>query len=294
MTIEEMKKAKEELGYGYEKLAEVCGLSTEGIRRIFLGRTKRPRASTLAALESVLGCVLDDADGGCNTDDGHDKNTECDTDNEYDVGGQIVHESASVYGKVPDEKQGKCTVEDYFNLPKELRCELIDGVLYNMAEPSLAHQITACEVYSQIRTQIEKRNGACLPVLAPVSVRLFEEEETVIVPDFLIACDRNKVKRWGILGAPDFVMEVLSPSTGKRDATLKLEKYRQAGVQEYWMLDLRKKVMIVYRMAKEATPGVHPLSGTLGLHIYNEEVAVNLDALSEIIDEYDRPMLSES
>ena len=108
----------------------------------------------------------------------------------------------------------------------------------------------------------------------------------MVQPDVMIICDREKVHLFGIFGAPDFVLEVLSLSTRKKDLTIKLSKYIEAGVRECWIIDPKKKLLIVYDFKEEGLPCIYPLKGQVGLSIYEGDLKVDLDVIEEIIEDY--------
>ena len=179
-------------------------------------------------------------------------------------------------------------MEDYYALPDERRVELINGVIYDMPSPLFVHQMIAGEIYAQIREYIEKNKGECVPAIAPVDVQLDCDNKTMVQPDVLIICDSGKIQRFGIFGAPDFVLEILSDGTRKKDLTLKLSKYIEAGVREYWIIDPKKKLLLTYNFLEEGMPCIYPLEGEVGLIIYEEKLKINLQKIAEIIEKYDR------
>jgi len=137
------------------------------------------------------------------------------------------------------------TYADYAAWDDDVRCELIDGVVYNMAAPHHEHQDVLGEIFHQFKTHLKGKT--CKPYIFPIDVRLFADnpfkrDDTVVQPDMIVVCDPSKLGKKGtILGAPDFVLEVLSPSSGKMDTLLKFKKYQEAGVREYWMVDMQSE-----------------------------------------------------
>ena len=130
-----------------------------------------------------------------------------------------------VYYVATKKKQGEYTIEDYRKLPEDERAELIDGTIYDMAAPLSVHQLLASKIYSSLAGYIEKNQDACIPMFAPVDVQLDQDDKTMVQPDLMIVCDRKKLTRQGVFGAPDFIIEILSESTRKKDSYLKLMKY---------------------------------------------------------------------
>jgi Uma2 family endonuclease len=188
----------------------------------------------------------------------------------------------------PTKKQGEYTTAEYYALPEEKRVELIDGVFYDMSAPTFVHQGIAGELHRQIANFIRENKGECIARVSPVDVRLDCDDRTMVQPDIVIVCDKSKIKRWGIMGAPDFVVEVLSPSTGRKDRHKKLAKYLNAGVREYWLIDPDKKVLFAYNFEDEEmiTPMIRGLSGKMPVGIYEGRLEIDLDLVAEMIEEY--------
>lgn len=223
MTVQEMKERKKELGYSNAMVAELSGVPLGTVQKIFSGATASPRYETLRALEAVL------------------KKKSAYSFSEGD--GSRVEESAAPY---LTKKQGEYTLEDYYNLPEDQRFELIDGVIYDMTAPTTIHQSILGRVHAHLLYHIDAKGGQCIPMISPVDVQLDCDDKTMVEPDVIIVCDRNKIIRRCVYGAPDFVMEVLSKSTKKKDMFIKLNKYLNAGVREYWMVDPDKKTVMIY------------------------------------------------
>ena len=222
MTIEEMKRIKKEKGYSYAQIARMSKVPLGTVQKVFSGETASPRYDTLMALESFfMG---------------------------EDMEGSLLREEAAVY-KV-NRRQGEYSVEDYYALPEDKRVELIDGVFYDMSAPSFVHQRIGGEIYRQIANFIFENRGSCIPLMSPVDVRLDCDDKTMVQPDVVLLCDQGKIMKWGIMGAPDFVLEVLSASTKRKDCIKKLDKYMEAGVKEYWMIDPYQRKLIVYEFEK--------------------------------------------
>ncbi len=194
-----------------------------------------------------------------------------------------VEEAQYKYGNPPEKKQGEYTLEDYYALPDERRVELIDGVIYDMSAPTPLHQLIGGEVYTAIRKYIEEKGGSCLPFYAPVDVRLDCDDKTMVQPDVLILCDDAKKTKRYIMGAPDFCLEVISESTCRKDYIKKLQKYTDAGVKEYWIIDPFRKILLVHHWKDDYAPHMYPLQGTVGLALYDNELQIALDAIADLI-----------
>ena len=139
------------------------------------------------------------------------------------------------------------TEDDYYNLPENVRAELIDGYLiYNQAAPSRTHQTILGELYLTISQYIKSKNGFCKVYPASFAVQLSEDRKTIIEPDISVICDRNKLTDKGCTGAPDWIIEIVSPSTSSHDYITKLNLYATAKVREYWIVDPSKESIFVY------------------------------------------------
>jgi Uma2 family endonuclease len=145
------------------------------------------------------------------------------------------------------------TYGDYLAWPEDVRYELIDGVAYLMAPaPSRVHQEVVGELYRQTANALV--GTRCRPYMAPFDVRLpkgnegDDQVDTVVQPDLLVVCDAAKLDERGARGAPDWVVEVLSPTTASHDQTLKLAAYERAGVPEVWLVHPIDRVVGVYRI----------------------------------------------
>lgn len=181
------------------------------------------------------------------------------------------------------KKQGEYTLEDYYALPDERRVELIDGVIYDMSAPTTIHQIIGLKIWHQLESYIQSKKGACIPFAAPVDVQLDCDDRTMVQPDVLVVCDRNKIIKRCVYGAPDFVVEVLSPSTKRKDGIIKLSKYISAGVREYWIVDPDKKQVVVYDFQKEDYPVIYGFGGEIPVGIFDGECRVDFAEIYEYI-----------
>lgn len=145
------------------------------------------------------------------------------------------------------------TTEDIYNLPEGTRAELIDGQIYYMAPPSRKHQSIAGKLFAAISHYIESKDGTCEPYIAPFAVFLNENNKNYVEPDISVICDKNKLNDRGCTGAPDWIIEIVSPSSRRMDYYIKLFKYRAAGVREYWIVDPDKNRIMVYNFDNEDT-----------------------------------------
>lgn len=147
---------------------------------------------------------------------------------------------------MPLPKEHIYTTKDIYELPEGQRAELIDGTIYDMAPPSRLHQKISTRLASIIDRYISDNNGKCEVYAAPFAVFLNEDDKNYVEPDVSVICDPNKLDDKGCNGAPDWIIEIVSPSSQRMDYMTKLFKYRTAGVREYWIVDPTQNKVQVY------------------------------------------------
>lgn len=144
------------------------------------------------------------------------------------------------------------TIDDIEALPEGKRAELIDGHMYGMAPPSRMHQEMVMRLLVAIVNHIDSSGGKCRAYPAPFAVRLFDDNVNYVEPDISVICDPGKLTDKGCSGAPDWIIEVLSPATWLHDVYRKLELYRAAGVREYWIVNPRDASVVVHAFPDSA------------------------------------------
>lgn len=174
-------------------------------------------------------------------------------------------------GQVQRKQEQRYTYADYCRWDDGQRWELIDGEAYLMAPaPTAFHQIVAFQIAHQVETAFKDK--PCTVLLAPIDVRLPRAGEndraddaidTVVQPDVLVVCDPAKIDRRGVIGAPDWVVEVLSPTTAGHDQIVKRQVYERAGIPEYWLVHPVDRVLTIYRLenGRYGFPDIRELAG---------------------------------
>jgi Uma2 family endonuclease len=182
------------------------------------------------------------------------------------------------------------TYGDYCTWPDDMRVELIEGVVYDMSQgPTRLHQDISGELFWQIKSYLRK-GASCKVYAAPFDVRLPEGDEpdddvcNVVQPDIVVVCDFGKLDKKGCSGAPDFIVEIISPSTAGKDHIQKLRLYEKHGVKEYWIvhpLDSFLTVRILQQNGKYGNPMIFEGKGTIKVTVL-PELEIDLDAVFNI------------
>lgn len=299
MTIDEMNGIRKKLGLTYQEICMRSGVPIGTVQKVLSGITKNPRMETMQLLEEALG--------------GLKRGYERRQQETYRLGNSpretdLVEEAGSVYDAYSGEMTGDTAVSkkkrvftaaEREALPDDRRTELIDGVLYDMASPSMPHQDISRMICSQIADCIKLHHSNCHVYIAPADVYLDCDEFTVVQPDVFIVCDRKQITRKNIQGAPAFILEVLSPSTREKDKKIKLLKYLYAGVREYWMIDPDSRQVIVFDMTqndkavdeetgKNTDPyqlSIYGFSDQIPLAVSEGRCTIDMNPIRETLDE---------
>ena len=147
---------------------------------------------------------------------------------------------------MPLLKEHTYTLEDIYALPEGERAELIDGQIYYMAPPSRKHQRIVGAIYRKISDYIDTHNGTCEVDIAPFAVFLNADDKNYVEPDISVICNPEKLDDKGCNGAPDWIIEIVSPGSRRMDYFTKVFKYRTVGVREYWIVDPDKNRITVW------------------------------------------------
>jgi Uma2 family endonuclease len=165
------------------------------------------------------------------------------------------------------------TSEDYWSLPEGERAELIDGELYAMAPPSYRHQKLISEFTQAIGSFIKAHDGSCEVIPAPFAVNLDADDKNWVEPDINVICDQKKLTDRGCNGAPDFIIEIVSPSTQGMDYLKKFLLYQRHGVREYWIVNPVTESVMVYRF-EEDNSAPYSFQDTIPVGIYGGELKI--------------------
>ncbi|MDC7292761.1 Uma2 family endonuclease [Butyrivibrio sp. DSM 10294] len=282
MTIDEMKQRKKELGFSFKMLSELSGVPLGTVQKIFNGETKAPRYETIEKLSRILmpkpASYLKYIDAELLSPGGVMEEPAV-----YNGNGRTI-DLEHFGGKV----QGEYTIEDYYALPNDVRVELIDGYFYYMTASMTRHQLFVGELFRAISNYIRDNKGKCIPFMAPTDVQLDCDNKTIVQPDIFILCNPDKLTEKNLFGNPDFIIEVLSPSTSRKDRYIKTRKYKDAGVREYWLVDPWKKNVLVYIFDAKGNDddiAIYGFDKQVPVGIYDGKLKIDFRDIDEYIEQ---------
>ena len=174
------------------------------------------------------------------------------------------------------------TLEQYEALPEDVRAEVFDGQIYYMASPSQIHQTLLTELLVSIRNYLRKKGRECQVFPAPFDVKLSDRPLTVVQPDIMIVCDKNKLDGKRCNGAPDFIIEIVSPGNPSDDYIRKAFYYKNAGVREYWIVDPRRKTVTVNYFEADIVSVQYHFDSVIKVNIY-DDLLINFSEIADLI-----------
>ena len=287
MTIEEMNQRKRELGYNNQMISELSGVPLTTVQKVLSGTTTSPRRATIEALTRALSSGSDSAPRSKAVRQIVDENKGEALYRQYRYADEatspagrlsLLKEAMAAYG-VAEKKT--YTVSDMLSLPETFRAELIDGQVYTMEAPTVRHQEILVELLFQLRLHIRSHKEGCKVFPAPIDVRLDRDDATLVEPDIIVVCHPESLTEKYCDGAPDLVIEILSPSTRSKDMYLKCGKYRAAGVKEFWIIDPDKEKVIVYRFEADDDVLIYGFSDKIPVGIWKGECQIDFSELMQ-------------
>ncbi len=183
-----------------------------------------------------------------------------------------------------EKKNGEYTLDDYYSLPDERRVELIDGVFYDMTAPAIIHQKILGELFVLFRECADACEGECEVFVAPCDVRLDCDNKTMVQPDIFLICHPYDLGANALDGAPDLTLEILSPATRAKDMLLKLHKYQNAGVKEYWIVDPDHDTVLVYDLrSDDYYPEKYDFNSFIPIHISEGKCSIDFSRVDRAL-----------
>ena len=180
---------------------------------------------------------------------------------------------------MPLPKEELYTTDFIYNLPDGERAELIDGQIYYMSPPTFRHQKICLSLSRKIADYIDLKKGNCEVIPAPFAVFLNKDNKTYVEPDISVICDKSKLNDEGCMGAPDWIIEIVSPSSMRHDYLTKTFLYENTGVREYWIIDPLKKIITVHNFETE-TMEMYTFADTVKTGIY-EDLYIDFSNINE-------------
>ena len=256
MNLQEMRECKRALGYSNETLAELSGVPLATVQKVLSGITKSPRQKTVEALSKVLGAGMPAGGPAISnysvqirrgeSSSGIENKTENIIESARSIRTESYPEVFTGIRSVVREDDRPNTIEDIYALPDGTRAELIDGRLYYIPTPTRTHQKITGEMYLAAAAYIKACHKECEVYIAPFGVYLNGDDSLYVEPDLSIIRDTSRLSERGCMGAPDWIIEVVSAPSRKTDYAVKLNKYRQSGVREYWIVDPSLRTVLTY------------------------------------------------
>ena len=305
MTLEEMKNKKTELGLTNEMISQSSGIPLSTIQKIMSGATKAPRRITLEAIETVLlteaqkkeRSVARSVSGKTGFSYEQPKERSAYAVREAMPNYNTLHnlEGNKPYAAInkssshapqtqAEKKNGEYTLDDYYALPDERRVELIDGIFYDMAAPAVIHQKILGELFVLFRECADALESECEVFVAPCDVRLDCDNKTMVQPDIFLICHPYDLGAKALDGAPDLTLEILSPATRAKDMLLKLHKYQNAGVKEYWIIDPDHDTVLVYDLrSDDFYPEKYDFDSVIPIHISDGKCSIDFSRVSSAL-----------
>ena len=161
------------------------------------------------------------------------------------------------------------TLEQYEALPENTRAEVFDGIIYDMSSPSQIHQTLSMELSNTIYNYMKSKKGSCQVFSAPFDVKLSDKPLTIVQPDIMVICDRDKLDGKRCNGAPDYIIEIVSPGNLSDDYIRKAYYYKNYNVREYWIVDPKRRMVTVNYFEGDLINVAYSFDATIKVNIYD-------------------------
>ena len=175
------------------------------------------------------------------------------------------------------------TFEQYEALPEDAGAEVFDGQNHYMASPSQEHQTISMELSTILNTYLKNKNGPCRVFHAPFDVKLNDTPLTIVQPDLMIVCNKDKLDGKCCNGAPDFIIEIVSPGNPSDDYIRKLYYYKNADVREYWIVDPRRRTVTVNYFEENILNLQYSFDSTIKVNIY-DDLLINFSEIADLLN----------
>ncbi|MDD6195125.1 MAG: Uma2 family endonuclease [Lachnospiraceae bacterium] len=293
MTVEELRKRKKRLKLTTQQLALLAELPLGTVSKILTGETKNPSYLTIEKLEATIEkeemlarveayqkamhqYFLEHPE-----DEGNQKKFEeiyrkVNRLNDAPIPYAVPREEESaMYGSLALQDQ-RITINELSKMGESRDLQLIDGHLVVSEMAGVSHQRMVKRLGRSISDFVEKKQGTCEVFDVGVNVYLDEDEYTLVIPDIAVVCNPSQITERGVVGAPDWVIEVVSPSTRQNDYHKKLHKYMDAGVREYWIVDMDRRMVSVCINGEPMQVTIYSFDDEIPVHIYEGELCITV------------------
>ncbi len=175
------------------------------------------------------------------------------------------------------------TLEQYEALPEDARAEVFDGQIYYMASPSQIHQSILLELSTLLNSYVKGKKGNCKVFPAPFDVKLSDYPLTIVQPDIMIVCDKDKLDENRCNGAPDFIIEIVSPGNPSDDYIRKAYYYKNYGIREYWIVDSKRRMVTVNYFEGDLLNIQYSFEATIKVNIY-DDLYISFSDIAELLN----------
>ncbi len=182
------------------------------------------------------------------------------------------------------QQQPVITLKEYEAIPEDTRAEVFDGQIFYMAGPSRIHQSISMELSTILNLYLKSKKEPYRVFHAPFDVKLSDDPLTIVEPDILIVCDKDKLDEKRCNGAPDFIIEIVSQNNPSDDYIRKLYYYQKYGVREYWIVDPKRRIVTVNYFEGNLINMVYSFASTIKVNIY-DDLMINFLQIEQIITE---------
>ena len=302
MNIEDLKKRKKALKLTVADLAYMAELPLSTVSKIMTGETRNPSYVTIEKLDRILyreemrsrveayRAAIEkyvrehpdeDFDGRLFEKMYKKEHGLSDAPIPFAVPAGLYdsNRTRNDRGSLAPYRQELLTVDVFRELGEDRNCELLDGYLIFNNAPGITHQVITQNLGYVIDRYIRDHNGNCRMFNVGVNVRLGDRNDTVLIPDIAVICNPDIIDEYGINGAPDWVIEVVSPSTKKRDYNDKMHKYMSSGVKEYWIVDPEKLRVTTYIEGEPMMAYIYDFEDDIPVYIYDGQLTVSISSL---------------
>jgi Uma2 family endonuclease/transcriptional regulator with XRE-family HTH domain len=292
--ISQMRQLKIRTGLSYKEIADRSGVPLGTVQKVFMGVTTNPRKGTIEKLNTAftgdlpgmeMRSVLDDGSGTYKPvpytmfREGQSRIFLRDAARAYNDFDHVDIDPENL------DRQGTYTMEDVDSLPDSVKAELVDGYIYIKDSARYEHQIVASKLDHYFEAFIEVNNGDCM-VTQDARVKINNDENTLFYPDVSIVCDPSIIRKGNVYGAPDLIVEILSDSTKDRDWGIKKTMYIEAGVKEYWIINITSRQIIIFENTFDGDfrVKVYGFDDTIPVGIYDGKLRIDFSRIAEVVD----------